>query len=171
MGELFLHCSQWFYGHRLCVRPLQVLNPISALLIVDVQNDFISGSLALKNCPAGEDGEEVVSVIQELLSKKMFSVVAYSFDWHPSDHCSFVDNVSLYPLHSSSQVTAAKAKVFDVVVYDKIPIIDQVLWPRHCVMNSWGAELHKDLTVRKIKLLVTQMYLIEWPSGASTYLS
>lgn len=144
---------------------------MSALLIVDVQNDFISGSLALKNCPAGEDGEEVVSVIQELLSKKMFSVVAYSFDWHPSDHCSFVDNVSLYPLHSSSQVTAEKAKVFDVVVYDKIPIIDQVLWPRHCVMNSWGAELHKDLTVREIKLVVTWMYLIEWPSRASTFLS
>lgn len=101
----------------------------------------------------------------------MFSVVTYSFDWHPSDHCSFVDNVSLYPLHSSSQVTAEKAKVFDVVVYDKIPIIDQVLWPRHCVMNSWGAELHKDLTVREIKLVVTWMYLIEWPSRASTFLS
>lgn len=101
----------------------------------------------------------------------MFSVVTYSFDWHPSDHCSFVDNVSLYSLHSSSQVTAEKAKVFDVVVYDKIPIIDQVLWPRHCVMNSWGAELHKDLTVREIKLVVTWMYLIEWPSRASTFLS
>lgn len=99
----------------------------------------------------------------------MFSVVAYSFDWHPSDHCSFVDNVSLYPLHSSSQVTAEKAKVFDVVVYDKIPIIDQVLWPRHCVMNSWGAELHKDLTVREIKLVVTWVYLIEWPSRTSTW--
>ncbi|XP_073253425.1 nicotinamidase-like [Porites lutea] len=156
-----------------------VLNPISALLIVDVQNDFISGSLALKNCPAGEDGEEVVSVIQELLSKKMFSVVAYSFDWHPSDHCSFVDNVSLYPLHSSSQVTAEKAKVFDVVVYDKIPIIDQVLWPRHCVMNSWGAELHKDLTppsdkditVKKGKNPEVDCYSAFWNNGDCTQTS
>ena len=127
--------------------PLQVLKPVSALIVVDVQNDFISGSLALKNCPAGEDGMEVVPVIQDLLSKNLFSIVAYTYDWHPSDHCSFADNVSLYPLHSTSQVTAEKAKLLDIVVYDKIPIIDQVLWPRHCEMNTWGAELHKGLTV------------------------
>ena len=126
---------------------LKVLNPISALIVVDVQNDFITGSLALKNCPAGEDAEEVVSVIQDLLSKRLFSVVAYTFDWHPPDHCSFVDNVSLYPLHSTSPVTAEKAKLFDVVVYDKIPIINQVLWPRHCEINSWGAALHEGLMV------------------------
>ena len=115
--------------------------------MVDVQNDFISGSLALKNCPAAEDGVEVVPEIQDLLSQKLFGVVAYTFDWHPPNHCSFVDNVSLYPLHSTSQVTAEKAKLFDVVVYDKMPIIDQVLWPRHCEMNTWGAELHKGLAV------------------------
>ena len=34
---------------------------MKALLIVDVQNDFISGSLALKHSPAQEDGEEVVT--------------------------------------------------------------------------------------------------------------
>lgn len=117
------------------------------MIVVDVQNDFISGSLALKNCPAGEDGMEVVPVIQNLLSKNLFSIIAYTYDWHPSDHCSFVDNVSLYPLHSTSRVTAEKAKLFDVVVYDKMPIIDQVLWPRHCEMNTWGAELHKGLSV------------------------
>ena len=32
---------------------------MSALLVIDVQNDFISGSLAVVNCPAGEKGEEV----------------------------------------------------------------------------------------------------------------
>ena len=118
------------------------------MLIVDVQNDFISGSLALKHCPAGEDGEEVVSVIEDLLSKNMFSVVGYTFDWHPPDHCSFIDNVSLYPLHSISPVTSEKAKLFDVVVYDKTPLIDQILWPRHCEIDSWGAELHKGIKVQ-----------------------
>ena len=119
------------------------------MLIVDAQNDFISGSLALKNCPAGEDGEEVVSVIGDLLSKNMFSVVGYTFDWHPPDHCSFIDNVSLYPLHSTSSVTSEKAKLFDVVVYDKTPLVDQILWPRHCEIGSWGAELHKGIKVAK----------------------
>ena len=37
----------------------KVVRPISALLVIDVQNDFISGSLAITNCPAGQDGEEV----------------------------------------------------------------------------------------------------------------
>ena len=30
-----------------------------ALFIIDVQNDFISGSLAIINCPAGQNGEDV----------------------------------------------------------------------------------------------------------------
>ena len=125
-----------------------MLNPVSVLLIVDVQNDFITGSLALKHCPAGEDGEEVVPIIQDLLSRNLFSIVGYTFDWHPPNHCSFIDNVSLYPLHSSSPVqNAENAKVFDVVIYDKTPLIDQVLWPRHCQMDSWGAELHKEVKV------------------------
>jgi nicotinamidase-related amidase len=33
---------------------LQILQPASALLVVDVQNDFLEGSLALRNCPAGQ---------------------------------------------------------------------------------------------------------------------
>ena len=107
----------------------------------------MSGSLALKHCPAGEDGEEVVAVIEDLLSKNLFKVVGYTFDWHPPDHCSFIDNVSLYPLHSTSPVSSAQAKLFDVVVYDKLPLINQILWPRHCVVDSWGAELHKGIKV------------------------
>ena len=27
------------------------------------------------------------------------------------------------------------------------PKTEQTLWPRHCVQESWGAELHKDLKV------------------------
>ena len=38
---------------------LQIVRPVSALLVIDVQNDFISGSLAVVNCPAGEDGGDV----------------------------------------------------------------------------------------------------------------
>lgn len=107
----------------------------------------MSGSLALKHCPAGEDGEEVVAVIEDLLSKNLFKVVGYTFDWHPPDHCSFIDNVSLYPLHSTTPVSSAQAKLFDVVVYDKLPLINQILWPRHCVIDSWGAELHNGIKV------------------------
>ena len=36
-----------------------MVRPVCAFIVVDVQNDFISGSLAISNCPAGHNGEEV----------------------------------------------------------------------------------------------------------------
>ena len=43
---------------------------------------------------------------------------------------------------------ASQAKVSDLVVFAGPPVTEQVLWPRHCVQDSWGAEFHKDLKVR-----------------------
>lgn len=60
---------------------------------------------------------------------------------------SFVDNVKMRPLHDSSPVDADAAQVFDTVVFAGPPTMKQRLWPRHCVQDSWGAELHKDLKV------------------------
>ena len=42
---------------------------------------------------------------------------------------------------------ADKAKTMDVVVFEGPPKTEQVLWPTHCVQESWGAEMHKDLKV------------------------
>ena len=44
----------------------KIVRPISAFLIIDVQNDFVTGSLATKNGPAGEDGAEVVDPINQV---------------------------------------------------------------------------------------------------------
>ena len=52
-------------GDNICFKfdfNLKVVRPVSALIIVDVQNDFISGSLAISNCPARHNGEEVRSI-------------------------------------------------------------------------------------------------------------
>ena len=81
-----------------------MLFPHSALVIVDVQNDFIDGSLALKNCPAKQEGAEVVPVINNLINTVPFNTIAYTLDWHPPDHCSFHENVHLRPLHKYSPV-------------------------------------------------------------------
>jgi len=43
----------------------------------------------------------------------------------------------------------SQAKVMDTVVFEGPPMTEQVLWPAHCVQNSWGSELHKDLTVKQ----------------------
>ena len=57
---------------------VQIVKPKSAFVIVDVQNDFISGSLAIKNCPAGQDGEDVVEPINTLLDTVPFTMHCYS---------------------------------------------------------------------------------------------
>ena len=46
-------------------------------MIVDVQNDFISGSLAIVNCPARQDGEDVVAPINLLLDTVPFHQCYY----------------------------------------------------------------------------------------------
>jgi len=56
----------------------------TALLVVDVQNDFCpGGALAV----AG--GDEIIPVINRLLPQ--FAVVVYTRDWHPENHMSFAD--------------------------------------------------------------------------------
>ena len=68
--EEFVFCwSEWIK---------KVTRPSAALVVVDVQNDFISGSLAIKNCPAGQDGEDVVEPINTLLDTVPFTMHCYS---------------------------------------------------------------------------------------------
>ncbi|XP_041359539.1 nicotinamidase-like [Gigantopelta aegis] len=124
-----------------------VLNPVTALLVIDVQNDFINGSLALNGYPAGHDGYDVIPVINKMLGEIPFDVVMYSKDWHPPNHISFGENVKLRPLHETSKVSSDDAKVGDTVVFRGPPITEQCLWPTHCVQNSKGAEIHCDLKI------------------------
>ncbi len=95
-----------------------------ALIIVDVQNDFLeTGALPVK------DGSQVVAVINKLVPG--FENIVVTQDWHPEDHISF----------ARSHVGKAPYDVVDVC-YGK-----QVLWPVHCVAGTSGAELAPGLTV------------------------
>ncbi|XP_067626174.1 nicotinamidase [Eurosta solidaginis] len=124
-----------------------IVRPVNAFLIVDVQNDFISGSLDISNCSAQQKGHEILEPINNLLDTVDFDAVFYSLDWHPSDHVSFIDNVKMRPMDETSPIDADSAQVFDTVIFAGPPPMKQRLWPRHCVQDSWGAELHKDLKV------------------------
>lgn len=124
-----------------------IYKPVSACLIVDVQNDFITGSLAISNCPAKQDGLAIIKPINDLLESVNFNAVFYTLDWHPDNHISFIDNVSQRPIHKKSAVATENAKTFDTVIFDTTPPVEQKLWPRHCVQNTWGADLHGDLKV------------------------
>lgn len=131
-----------------------IVRPVSALIVIDVQNDFIDGSLAIRNCPAGQEGGDVVPVINNLLETVPFTHVIYTYDWHPEDHVSFIDNVSLRSFHPNSKLPAEEAKVFDTVIFEGPPEIEQKLWPRHCVQNSWGSQLHSDLDISENAIFI-----------------
>ncbi|KAI1282049.1 Nicotinamidase [Halotydeus destructor] len=131
-----------------------ILRPISAFVIVDVQNDFISGTLSIVNCPAGHRGEEVVPVINNLVKTVPFNLFVYSFDWHPDDHISFYENHKNRKIVeydgqelSANDVDAIDIKPMDIVTFEGPPRTVQKLWPKHCVQNSWGAELHPELEI------------------------
>lgn len=67
-----------------------------ALVIVDVQNDFLpEGSLPVPK------GDEVIPVINQYLAlfKEKALPVFATRDWHPKDHCSFKDQGGIWPVH------------------------------------------------------------------------
>ncbi|OXA52901.1 nicotinamidase [Folsomia candida] len=126
----------------------KIVRPITALVVVDVQNDFISGSLSISNCPAKQNGEEVVEPINRLLDSVEFDSVYYTLDWHPENHISFLDNINQRKLHFSSKIpNPDDAKLYDTVTFEGPPVMEQRLWPRHCVQNSWGAKMHENLKI------------------------
>ncbi|BFZ15230.1 hypothetical protein BsWGS_18269 [Bradybaena similaris] len=134
--------TAWLYWLR------QILSPVKALVIVDVQNDFISGSLSLSSCPASQDGSVVIPVINTLLEQSLFDLIVYTYDWHPDNHISFIDNVHTRKLHPTSKVLSEDVRPFDTVVFEVDGVQkEQMLWPRHCIQESWGAELHPSLMV------------------------
>lgn len=51
-------------------------------------------------------------------------------------------------VYSDSQLNSDNAAVYDTVIFAGPPPMKQRLWPRHCVQDTWGSELHKDLKVR-----------------------
>ena len=59
----------------------KIVKPKSAIVVVDVQNDFISGSLAIINCPAGQNGEDVSGL--DFLNPFSWSAAFIQGSWEP----------------------------------------------------------------------------------------
>ena len=66
-----------------------------ALVVVDVQNDFLPPAGAL----AVAAGDEVIAPINELLGSGVFDLVVATRDWHPPDHASFDTEGGPWPVH------------------------------------------------------------------------
>lgn len=98
-----------------------------ALILVDIQNDFCPGGALAVN-----DGDKIVNVVNSIIDK--FDNVIATQDWHPSDHVSFASNNQ-------------DKKVGDLIDLNGL---SQVMWPNHCVQNSYGSEFVKELKTEKI---------------------
>ena len=77
--------------------PEVTYDPQTALVVVDVQNDFASprGGLSVK------DGEAVVPVINAEIAKAKAAgaMVAYTADWHPETTPHFQKDGGIWPVH------------------------------------------------------------------------
>jgi len=72
------------------------ITPCDALIVVDVQNDFLPGG-ALP-VPKGDEVIEPLNRYIELFVSKGQPVFA-TRDWHPENHISFKENGGLWPKH------------------------------------------------------------------------
>lgn len=100
---------------------------MKALVIVDVQHDFCEeGSLAVPKA------NEIIPIINDLMPK--FDLVIFTQDWHPENHKSFASQ------HKGKEI------------FDKIELdgVEQILWPEHCVQDTFGSRLHSDLDLSKL---------------------
>ncbi len=75
---------------------LPELRESDALLIIDIQNDFLpGGALAV---PGGDEIIPFVNQMIELFKAKGLTIVA-TRDWHPKGHVSFVESGGPWPAH------------------------------------------------------------------------
>lgn len=103
----------------------------TALIIVDLQNDFCpGGALAVSG------GDEIVPLVNRLIGK--FEHVILTQDWHPAGHSSFASS------HPGKEP-------FSTV---EMPYGPQTLWPDHCVQGTRGADFHPGLEWTKAELVI-----------------
>ena len=99
-------------------------SPHSALIVVDLQPDFMPGGTLPCHL-----GDELVAGVDHLLRSHRFCHVIATQDWHPRGHISFS---SMHP----------GSRAFDQISLYGRP---QTLWPDHCVQGTAGAALHPSI--------------------------
>jgi nicotinamidase/pyrazinamidase len=106
------------------------LQPTDALLVIDVQNDFMpGGALAIA------DGDAIVPIINTLAKK--FDHVILTQDWHPPQHISFA--------------TTHGKKNYEII---EVPYGPQTLWPEHVLQHTEGAAFHPKLHIPHAELIL-----------------
>ncbi|KAG1742566.1 Isochorismatase-like protein [Suillus lakei] len=105
----------------------------SAILVIDVQNDFVSGSLAVR------DAEQIIDTINALLTLP-FAIKIGTQDYHPANHISFACNHAGKKEFEKITIFPPAELVARRMPEDERPLeaLEQVLWPAHCVQDTFG---------------------------------
>jgi nicotinamidase/pyrazinamidase len=107
------------------------LLPTDALLVIDMQLDFLPGGAL-----AVADGDSILPGINVLAAR--FDHVLLTQDWHPRGHISFASTHGLQPFTDTIEA----------------PYGTQTLWPDHCIQGTRGAELHPNLSIPHAELIL-----------------
>jgi nicotinamidase/pyrazinamidase len=103
----------------------------TALLLVDIQNDFLPGGAL-----AVAEGDAVVSVANRVMPH--YAHVVACQDWHPPQHLSFaIEHAGFEPFQTT-----------------ELDGLTQILWPAHCVQGTPGASFAAALDVAGIDHVV-----------------
>ena len=86
------------------------------LLVIDLQKDFIYGSLTVPGAT------QVLPAINEV--KDRFDSVYFTLDWHPVNHCSFREQGGPWPVHCVAKTPGAEFHPelelpVDAMIFDK----------------------------------------------------
>lgn len=121
-----------------------------ALLIIDVQSDFLpGGSLAV---PAGDAVIAPLNVAIAAFTGKSLPIIA-SRDWHPANHCSFKAQGGIWPPHciagSSGAAFAAGLRIPETAL-----VVSKAMLPEADAYSAFDGtqladELHK-MGVRRL---------------------
>ena len=98
-----------------------------ALILVDIQNDFLPGGAL-----AVPEGDSIVPVVNRLQEK--FDLILATQDYHPVGHSSF----------AASHTDKKPGEIID------LDGLTQILWPIHCVQGSGGAAFSENLDMSKV---------------------
>ena len=124
--------------------------PGDALIVVDVQNDFLpGGALAVPH------GDEVIPVLNEWIDRFRAAglPIVATRDWHPPDHCSFSPQGGPWPVHCVAGTHGAAFAPGLRLPPDTIVISKATRSDREAYSGFQGTELAerlRELGVRRI---------------------